>query len=92
VLTFGRIANRCSSRHRARCIGARDQTLSLSASADGATFTTVKASATYTFSPSNGNSVTVTFPATAQRYWRITITANTGWPAGQVCEFQIWSQ
>ncbi|MBO3747869.1 carbohydrate-binding protein [Streptosporangiaceae bacterium NEAU-GS5] len=72
--------------------GARDQTLTLLASADGSTFTTLKPSATYTFSPSSNNTVTLTFPATSQRYWRITITSNTGWPAGQVSELQIWSQ
>ncbi|GIH40740.1 hypothetical protein Mco01_37400 [Microbispora corallina] len=72
--------------------GARDQTLSLLGSTDGTTFTTVKASAAYTFSPSSGNTVTITFPASTQRYWRVTVTANTGWPAGQVSEFQVWNQ
>ena len=72
--------------------GARDETLSLLGSADGASFATVKASATYTFSPSGGNTVTITFPAATQRYWRVNITANTGWPAGQVSEFQVWNQ
>ncbi|WP_433607843.1 carbohydrate-binding protein [Dactylosporangium sp. CA-139114] len=66
--------------------GARNQTLTLSASGDGTSFTTV-ASGTYTFNPS----VTLTFPATTQRYWRVTITANTGWPAAQVSEFQVWN-
>ncbi|WP_405056771.1 carbohydrate-binding protein [Kribbella sp. NBC_01505] len=67
--------------------GARDQTLSLLASSDGNTFTTVKAAATYTFGPTT----TITFPASTQRYWRVNITANTGWPAAQLSEFQIWS-
>jgi hypothetical protein len=71
--------------------GARDQTLSLLASADGTNFTTEKASATYPFAPASNN-VTITFPATSQRYWRVAITANTGWPAGQVSEFQVWNQ
>jgi hypothetical protein len=71
--------------------GARNETLSLTGSTDGSTFTTVKASATYTFAPST-NLVTITFPATAQRYWRVTITANTAWPAGQISEFQVWNQ
>jgi hypothetical protein len=72
--------------------GTRDQTLSLLASTDGSNFTTVKGSAAYTFSPSSNNTVTITFPATAQRYWRVTITANTGWPAGQLAELQVWNQ
>ncbi len=71
--------------------GSRNQTLSLIGSTDGSTFSTVKASATYTFAPS-ANAVTITFPATSERYWRVTITANTGWPAGQISEFQIWNQ
>ncbi|MEZ0090810.1 discoidin domain-containing protein [Streptacidiphilus sp. EB129] len=72
--------------------GARDQTLSLLGSTDGSTFTTVQPSADYTFTPSADNTVTITFPATSQRYWRVGITANTGWPAGQISEFQIWNQ
>jgi hypothetical protein len=71
--------------------GARTETLSLTGSTDGSTFTTVKASATYSFAPST-NLVTITFPATAQRYWRVTITTNSGWPAGQISEFQVWNQ
>jgi hypothetical protein len=72
--------------------GARDETLSLLASTDGTNFTTVKASAPYTFSPSGNNTVTITFTAASQRYWRVNITANTGWPAAQVAELQVWNQ
>ncbi|KIF69056.1 coagulation factor 5/8 type domain-containing protein [Streptomyces sp. AcH 505] len=71
--------------------GARNQTLTLSGSTDGTTFTTVKASATYSFNPTTDNKVTITFPATTQRYFRVTITANTEWPAGQLSEFQVWN-
>jgi hypothetical protein len=72
--------------------GARDQTLSLQGSTDGNTFITVKSAATYTFSPTTNNTITLTFPASTQRYWRATITANTGWPAAQLAEFQLWTQ
>jgi hypothetical protein len=71
--------------------GARDETLSLLGSTDGSTFSTVQASAAHTFTPSAGNTVTLTFPATSQRYWRAVITANTGWPAAQISTFQIWN-
>jgi hypothetical protein len=71
--------------------GARNQTLSVLGSTDGTTFTTIKSSATYTFDPNTNNTVTITFPATTQRYFRVNITANTGWPAGQVSEFQVWN-
>ena len=68
--------------------GARTQTLTLGGSTDG---TTLKFSAAYTFDPNTRNTVTLTFPATTQRYYRVTFPANNGWPAGQVSEFQIWN-
>jgi hypothetical protein len=71
--------------------GARNQTLSILASTDGTTFTTIVASASYAFAPASNNTVTITFPATTQRYFRLNITANTGWPAGQISGFQVWN-
>ncbi|MEV7391359.1 choice-of-anchor D domain-containing protein [Streptomyces sp. NPDC091215] len=71
--------------------GARNQTLSLSGSTDGSSFTTIKSSATYAFDPTTNNTVTIAFTATTQRYLRVNITANDGWPAGQVSEFQVWN-
>ncbi|WP_157856315.1 discoidin domain-containing protein [Actinacidiphila yeochonensis] len=71
--------------------GARTQTLSVLGSTDGSTFSTVKPSAAYTFDPAANNTVTIAFTATTQRYFRLGFTANTGWPAGQVSEFQIWA-
>jgi hypothetical protein len=71
--------------------GARNETLSLSGSTNGTAYSTIKASATYTFDPSSNNTVTITFPATTQRYFRLDLTANTGWPAGQISEFQVWN-
>jgi len=69
----------------------RTQTLAIQGSTDGSTFTTIVASAGYTFDPSTGNTVTITFPAASYRYVRANFTANTGWPAGQLSEFQVWS-
>jgi hypothetical protein len=71
--------------------GTRTQTLSILGSTDGSTFTTIAPSAGYTFNPAIGNTVTITFPAANARYVRLNFTANTGWPAGQVSEFQIWN-
>ncbi|HVV25189.1 MAG TPA: discoidin domain-containing protein [Pseudonocardiaceae bacterium] len=71
--------------------GARSQTLSVLGSTDGSSFSTLVGSAGYTFDPASGNTVTITFPATSERYVRVDVTANTGWPAGQVSEFQVWS-
>jgi hypothetical protein len=70
--------------------GARNETLSILGSTDGTTFTTLKTSATYTFSPS-GNTVTITFPATTQRYLRVNITANNVQNGGQISELQVWN-
>ena len=72
--------------------GTRNQTLSVLASTDGASFTTIVGSATYTFDPSSNNAVTITFAATSRRYFRLNFTANTGWPAGQGSELEIWNQ
>jgi hypothetical protein len=71
--------------------GARSQTLAVSGSTDGGTFGTLKASASYTFDPASGNTVTVTFTGTSARYVRITVTANTGWPAGQLSELEVYN-
>ncbi|MFE4552778.1 choice-of-anchor D domain-containing protein [Streptomyces sp. NPDC056785] len=71
--------------------GARNETLSLSGSTDGSSFSTIKSSATYTFDPATNNTVTITFTATTQRYVRVNITANNGWPAGQLSEVQVWN-
>jgi hypothetical protein len=69
----------------------RTQTLSVLGSTDGSGYSTVKASAGYTFNPSSGNTATVTFGATTQRYLRLTFTGNTGWPAGQLSEFEVYT-
>ena len=69
----------------------RTQTLSVLGSTDGSTFSTIVGSAGYTFNPATGNTVTITFLAASYRYVRLNFTANTGWPAGQVSEFQVWN-
>ena len=69
----------------------RTQTLSVQGSTNGSTFTNIVGSANYTFNPSTGNTVTITFTSTSTRYVRLNITANTGWPAGQLSEFQVWA-
>jgi hypothetical protein len=69
----------------------RNQTLSVLGSDDGSNFTTLAGSRAYTFDPASGNTATVTFPATSRRYLRLNITANTGWPAGQISEFEVYA-
>jgi chitodextrinase len=70
--------------------GARQQNLSVSGSTNGSSFSTIVGSAGYTFNPGTGNAVTITFPATSARYIRLTFTANTGWPAGQLSELEVY--
>ena len=70
--------------------GTRTQTLSVLGSTDGSSYATVRASAGHTFDPATGNTATVSFPATNQRYLRLTFTGNTGWPAGQLSEFEVF--
>jgi hypothetical protein len=71
--------------------GARTETLSVLGSSDGTTFSTIVPSASYTFDPNtNGNSTTITFASTSARYVQLNFTANSGWPAGQVSEFEVY--
>ncbi|MEV4267610.1 discoidin domain-containing protein [Kribbella sp. NPDC049584] len=69
--------------------GARDETLAVQGSVDGQNFTDLSASAARTFSPP-GNTVTVDYGTATTRYVRIRITANTGWPAGQLSELEVY--
>ncbi len=70
----------------------RTETLSVQGSTDGSSWTTLVASAGYTFNPATGNTVSVSLPSgTSDRYLRLDFTGNTGWPAGQVSEFEIFS-
>ena len=70
--------------------GARTQTLSVQGSTTGSSFSTIVASAGYSFDPAAANTVTITFGATSTRYVRVNITANTGWAAGQLSELEVY--
>ncbi|MBJ6361710.1 discoidin domain-containing protein [Paenibacillus sp. GCM10012307] len=71
--------------------GTRTQTLSVQGSSDGSSFTDIVGSAGYNFNPSTANnSVTINFSATTTRYVRLNVTNNTGWPAAQLSEFEIY--
>ena len=47
-------------------------------------------SAGRTFNPATNNTVTIDFAATTTRYVRINISANTGWPAAQLSEVEVY--
>ena len=71
--------------------GTRTQTIQVLGSTDNSTFTQIVAATGYTFNPSSSNSVSITLPTTTARYVRLYFTANTGWPAGQISEFQVYA-
>lgn len=69
--------------------GTRTQTITVQQSTDGSSFSTLKASAGYTFDPASANTVAVDVTDTSARYVRLLFTANTGWPAGQLSELVV---
>ena len=69
--------------------GTRTETATISGSTDGGTYSTLVASRGYVLDPASGNTASVSFTTTTQRYVRLTFTGNTGWPAGQVSEFEV---
>lgn len=71
--------------------GARTQTLAISGSTNGSAFSTLAAASGRTFDPGAGNAVTVSWTPAQARYLRVTVTGNTGWPAGQLSAFEIYS-
>jgi hypothetical protein len=69
----------------------RTQTLSIAGSTDGASYQAIAAAQGYTFNPATGNTASASFNPARARYVRLTFTANTGWPAGQLSELQVYS-
>jgi hypothetical protein len=69
--------------------GTRQQTFSVQGrEQSSSTFTTLVGSAAYTFNPASGNTVTVPVSATTADL-RLSFTANSGAPSGQVAELQV---
>ncbi|MFC8343489.1 discoidin domain-containing protein [Streptomyces sp. NPDC057280] len=71
--------------------GARTQTVTVLGSTDGSAYSTVVGATGYRFDPATGNTATVTLPSgTNLRYLRLSVSANTGWPAGQFSEVEAY--
>ena len=69
----------------------RTETFSVLAGTDGSSFSTLVGASGYTFDPGSGNTVVLTLPARrTARYLRLTFGGNTGWPAGQLSELQVY--
>ncbi|MEV7737562.1 discoidin domain-containing protein [Streptomyces sp. NPDC088921] len=72
--------------------GARTQTLTVLGSTDNNSYATVVGAQGYRFDPATGNTATVSLPGgTGLRYLRLSVSANTGWPAGQFSEVEAYS-
>ena len=67
----------------------RTETLTVQGSPDGSSWTTLVPSRGWTFDPSSSNTASAAFGTTTQRFVRLNITGNTGWPAGQVSELEV---
>ena len=69
----------------------RTQTLSVLGSTNDTTFNTLVASATYTWNPSTGNTVTIPLPAgTSDQYVELSFTANSVQNGAQASEVLIY--
>jgi parallel beta-helix repeat protein len=69
----------------------RTQTLSVLGSTNGTSFSTLVASATYTWNPSTGNTVTIPLPSgTTDQYLQLSFTANNVQNGAQASEIQIF--
>ncbi|MCM4076251.1 galactose-binding domain-containing protein [Paractinoplanes hotanensis] len=71
--------------------GARSQTVAVATSTNGTAFSTFSAAAARAFEPAAGNTVTVDGSSVQARYVRVTVTANTGWPAGQLSALEVYT-
>ncbi|MGC0386575.1 hypothetical protein RKD33_006792 [Streptomyces sp. SAI-129] len=68
----------------------RSQTLKIQASENGSDFTDLTAAKAYAFDAAGGQSATLTFDAATARYVRVLVSANTGQPAAQVSELEVF--
>jgi hypothetical protein len=71
--------------------GARTQTITLQGSLTGEGYTTIVGARWYTFDPGSGNIATERFGAVQVRFLRLVFTANTGWPAAQLSDLQVYA-
>jgi hypothetical protein len=70
--------------------GTRTENMEILGSTDGSSFTSVVPATDYTFDSTTANTVTVPFTATDLRYVQVKVSSNTGWPAAQIAEFEVY--
>jgi len=72
--------------------GTRSQTIEVLGSTTNSSYTQLAGAAGRTFDPGSGNAATITLPAAVSTRWvRLTFTANTGWPAAQLSEYEVYA-
>jgi len=70
----------------------RTQTLSILGSTNGSSYSTLVGSATYTWNPSTGNTVTIALPSgTSDQYLELSFTANSVQNGAQMSELEVFS-
>ena len=70
--------------------GSRTQVISVSGSVNGSSYSTLVSAADYQFMPDTGNTVSIGVAGASARYVRLNIDSNTGWPAAQISELEIY--
>jgi hypothetical protein len=70
---------------------ARTETIAVDGGVTASGLTPIRAAGPVTFDPASGNTATIRFTATTLRFIRLTVTANTGWPAAQIGELEAYS-
>ncbi|MET7280488.1 discoidin domain-containing protein [Kribbella sp. NPDC005582] len=72
--------------------GTRSQTIEVLGSTTNTSYTQLAGAAGRTFDPGSGNAATITLPTAVTTRWvRLTFTANTGWPAAQLSEYEVYA-
>ncbi|TDD62638.1 mycodextranase [Kribbella antibiotica] len=72
--------------------GARNQTVEVLGSTNNSSYSQLAGAAGRTFDPGSGNTATITLPNVVNTRWvRLTFTANTGWPAAQLSEYEVYA-
>lgn len=70
--------------------GARTQNIAVSGSVNGSSYSTLVNAANYNFVPGSSNIVNINVPSSNARYVRLNVTSNTGWPAAQLSELEVY--
>jgi chitodextrinase len=68
----------------------RTQNISIVGSLNGSSYSPLVNSTDYTFNPDSDNNVTINLPDSNARYVRVNVASNTGWPAAQISEVEVY--